>query len=71
MDEIPQWHKEIIDQRVSEYKSYPENAMEIDKVCDDIEIELWNIKLKFFRLLKLIYMRLHFGKKQNKTKGSW
>ncbi len=40
MDEIPQWHKEIIDQRVSEYKSYPENAMEIDKVCDDIEIEL-------------------------------
>jgi hypothetical protein len=40
IDVIPQWHKEIIDQRLNEYKTYPVNAMEIDKVCDDIENEV-------------------------------
>ena len=38
--DIPQWHKEIINERLAEYKANPKNIIDFDKACDDIENEL-------------------------------
>ena len=38
--DIPEWHKKIIDQRLDALKKNPDNVVDFDKACDDIEKEL-------------------------------
>lgn len=40
LGDIPSWHKEIIKQRLDSYKKNPEQAIDFDRACDDIEKEL-------------------------------
>jgi len=37
---IPEWHKEIIDQRLKDYKENPDNVTDFDSFCDELEKEL-------------------------------
>jgi len=37
---IPEWHKKIIDQRMDDLKKNPDNVIDFDKTCDEIEKEL-------------------------------
>ncbi|MEM9897258.1 MAG: addiction module protein [Bacteroidota bacterium] len=38
--DIPDWHKEIIDQRMKDYKQNPDQAMDFDLAMDEIESDL-------------------------------
>lgn len=38
--EIPGWHKDIVRQRLEDYRKNPGSAMEFDSAMDDIENEL-------------------------------
>ncbi len=38
--DIPDWHKEIIDQRMKDYKENPDQAMDFDLAMDEIEKDL-------------------------------
>ena len=38
-NEIPQWHKEIIDKRLKEYKQNPDNVTDFDIFCEELEKE--------------------------------
>ena len=40
LDEIPAWHKSIIDKRLADKKMYPDKILDFDQVMDDIESEL-------------------------------
>ena len=37
---IPEWHKDLVRQRLDEYKKNPSSAMDFDAAMDDIEKEL-------------------------------
>ncbi|CAN1536172.1 Conserved hypothetical protein CHP02574, addiction module [Flavobacteriaceae bacterium] len=37
---IPEWHKDIIDKRLKDYKENPNNVTEFDSFCDELEKEL-------------------------------
>lgn len=37
---IPEWHKEIINHRLKDYKENPENVTDFDSFCDELEKEL-------------------------------
>ena len=37
---IPEWHKEIIDQRLKDYKENPDNVTDFDAFCDELENDL-------------------------------
>ncbi len=37
---IPEWHKDLVRQRLDEYKKNPSSAMDFDSAMDDIEKEL-------------------------------
>lgn len=37
---IPEWHKEIIDHRLKDYKENPDNVTDFDSFCDELEKEL-------------------------------
>ena len=36
MNDIPEWHKDILDKRLAEYKSNPDNTENFDIACEDI-----------------------------------
>jgi hypothetical protein len=38
-DDIPQWHKEIIDKRLKDYKQNPDDVTDFDAFCDELEKE--------------------------------
>lgn len=38
--EIPEWHKELVRQRLNDYHKNPDSALDFDLVMDDIEKEL-------------------------------
>lgn len=38
-DAIPQWHKEIIDNRLKDYKQNPDDVTDFDVFCDELEKE--------------------------------
>lgn len=38
--DIPGWHKDIVRQRLADYKKNPEQAMDFDAAMDDIESTL-------------------------------
>ncbi|HNW73749.1 MAG: addiction module protein [Bacteroidales bacterium] len=38
--DIPEWHKDLIRQRVDEYRQNPGSALEFDAAIDEIEKEL-------------------------------
>lgn len=38
-NDIPEWHKEIIDKRLKEYKKHPEDVTDFDTFCEEIEKE--------------------------------
>ncbi|WP_396169329.1 addiction module protein [Flavobacterium sp.] len=38
-DDIPQWHKEIIDKRLKDYKQNPDDVTDFDVFCDELEKE--------------------------------
>ena len=38
-DEIPEWHKTIVRERMEDYKKHPENVMDFDTAMDEIEKE--------------------------------
>lgn len=38
--DIPDWHKSIIDQRLAAYKTNPDDVIDFDEACNDIENEL-------------------------------
>lgn len=38
--DIPDWHKEIIDQRMKDYKENPGQAVDFDLAMDEIEKDL-------------------------------
>jgi hypothetical protein len=38
--DIPQWHQDMVRERIEEYKRNPESAMDFDTAMDDIEKEL-------------------------------
>ena len=38
-NDIPEWHKEIIDQRLKKYKKYPDDVTDFDTFCDELEKE--------------------------------
>ena len=38
-DDIPQWHKEIIDSRLKDYKQNPDDVTDFDVFCDELEKE--------------------------------
>jgi len=38
--DIPEWHKAIIDPRLAAYKANPDDVIDFDQACDDIEKEL-------------------------------
>ncbi len=37
---IPEWHKDLVRQRLNDYKKNPDSAMDLDAAMDDIEKEL-------------------------------
>lgn len=38
--EIPEWHKDLVRQRLDDYRKNPGSAMDFDSALDDIEKEL-------------------------------
>lgn len=38
-DDMPQWHKEIIDKRLKDYKQNPDDVTDFDVFCDELEKE--------------------------------
>ena len=38
--DIPEWHKELTNQRLDDYKKEPGSALDFDTALDDIEKEL-------------------------------
>lgn len=38
--DIPNWHQEIIDQRMKDYQENPDQAMDFDLAMDEIEDDL-------------------------------
>ena len=38
--DIPNWHKDIIDQRLASYKENPDQTLDFDQAMDDIEKDL-------------------------------
>lgn len=38
--DIPQWHKDLVRQRLEDYRKNPGSAMDFDSAMDDIEKEL-------------------------------
>ena len=38
--DIPNWHKEIIDQRLKNYEGFPDQAIDFDTAMDEIEDDL-------------------------------
>lgn len=38
--DIPQWHKDIVSERLEDYRKNPDSAMDFDSAMDDIEKEL-------------------------------
>jgi hypothetical protein len=38
--DIPQWHKEILDNRLQDYLENPSDVMDFDTFCDELEKEL-------------------------------
>jgi hypothetical protein len=38
--DIPQWHKDLVRQRLEDYRKNPGSAMDFDAAMDDIEKEL-------------------------------
>ena len=37
---IPDWHKDIVRQRLADFKKCPEQAIDFDEAMDDIERDL-------------------------------
>ena len=37
---IPEWHKDLVRQRLDDYKKNPDSAVDFDAALDDIEKEL-------------------------------
>lgn len=35
--EVPKWHKEIVRQRMADYKNNPDQAVDFDTTMDEIE----------------------------------
>jgi hypothetical protein len=38
--DIPEWHKDLVEKRLADYKNNPGSAMDFDSAIDDIEKEL-------------------------------
>lgn len=38
-NDIPQWHKDIIEKRLKEYKQNPDDVTDFDVFCDELETE--------------------------------
>jgi hypothetical protein len=38
-NDIPEWHKEIIDNRLKDYKQNPDDVTDFDVFCDELEQE--------------------------------
>ena len=38
--QIPEWHKDIVRQRLSDYEKYPEQVLDFNAAMDDIEKNL-------------------------------
>lgn len=38
-NDIPEWHKEIIDKRLKDYKQNPDDVTDFDVFCDELEKE--------------------------------
>lgn len=38
--DIPQWHKDLVRQRLEDYRKNPGSAIDFDSAMDDIEKEL-------------------------------
>jgi hypothetical protein len=38
--DIPEWHKDLVRQRLEDYRKNPGSAMDFDSAMDDIEKEL-------------------------------
>jgi hypothetical protein len=38
--DIPEWHKDLVRQRLEDYKQNPKAAMDFDSAMDDLEKEL-------------------------------
>ncbi len=38
--EIPEWHKDIVNDRMADYEKNPGSSQDFDKAIDDIENEL-------------------------------
>lgn len=39
-NDIPQWHKDILDKRLQDYLKNPDDVMDFDAFCDALEKEL-------------------------------
>ena len=39
-NDIPQWHKDILDKRLQDYLENPNDVMDFDTFCDELEKEL-------------------------------
>ena len=39
-NDIPQWHKDILDKRLQDYQENPNDVMDFDTFCDELEKEL-------------------------------
>ena len=40
LNDIPQWHKAELDQRLADYKNNPDQALDFNEAMDDIDKEL-------------------------------
>ena len=40
LNDIPQWHKDILDKRLQDYIENPNDVMDFDTFCDVLEKEL-------------------------------
>ncbi len=38
--DIPEWHKELVKERLGDYRKSPDSALDFDSAMDDIEKEL-------------------------------
>ena len=38
--DIPEWHKDLVRQRLEDYRKNPDSALDFDSTMDDIEKEL-------------------------------
>jgi len=39
MFEVPEWHKDIVRQRLEDYKKNPDNVLDWDEVQDDFKLD--------------------------------